>query len=134
MNAMGHDMRNFIGVQKRDIARSVRKLVPDYMPMGSAGMADMGEMEMPMPDNTLPMMTGFGQFGPIEMGGMFTLMKIREALAPNDYKDPGDYKHPQGTVAYEIQNPSAPAPRQSSPTNSNTPGGEIKPGNNHKGH
>jgi hypothetical protein len=51
---------------------------------------------MPMPDNTLPMMTGFGQFGPIEMGGMFTLMKIRDDLASNDYRDPGPYKNPEG--------------------------------------
>jgi hypothetical protein len=97
------------------------------MPMGSAGMADMGGMEMPMPDNTLPMMTGFGQFGPIEMGGMFTLMKIREGLAANDYTDPGTYKHPNGTVAYEIETPSAPAPSQTGPATS-------KPSNHHKGH
>ena len=71
-------------------------------------MADMGAMEMAMPNNTLPMMTGFGQFGPIEMGGMFTLMKIREGLGSKDYKDPGDYKHPAGTVAYEVANASAP--------------------------
>ena len=37
-------------------------------------------MEMPMPDNTLPMMTGFGQFGPLEMGGMFSVVKVREGL------------------------------------------------------
>jgi hypothetical protein len=59
-----------------------------------------------MPDNTLPMMTGFGQFGPIEMGGMFTVMKIREGLARNDYRDPGDYQHPAGTVAYEVKDPA----------------------------
>ena len=81
MNAMGHNVRTFIGVQKRDLVKAVRKLVPDYMAMGSAGMAEMGEMEMPMPDNTLPMMTGFGQFGPMEMGGMFTVVKVREGLA-----------------------------------------------------
>jgi hypothetical protein len=76
-------------------------LVPDYMVMGERGMADMGEMEMPLPDNTLPMMTGQGPFGPIEMGGMFTVVKVREGLARGDYKDPGWYKHPAGTVAYE---------------------------------
>ena len=38
------------------------------------------------------MMTGFGQFGPIEMGGMFTVMKVREGLAAGDYRDPGWYK------------------------------------------
>ncbi len=64
-------------------------------------MAEMGEMEMAAPDNTLPMMTGFGQFGPIEMGGMFSVVKVREGLAANDYKDPGWFKHPRGTVAYE---------------------------------
>jgi FtsP/CotA-like multicopper oxidase with cupredoxin domain len=103
MNAMGHNTRNLIGVDQKALAKSIRKLVPDYMPMGSAGMADMGSMEMPMPDNTLPMMTGFGQFGPIEMGGMFTTMKVREGLATNDYRDPGAYKHPERTVAYEVK-------------------------------
>jgi hypothetical protein len=56
---------------------------------------------MPLPDNTLPMMTGFGQFGPIEMGGMFSVVKVREGQPANDYADPGWYKHPDGTVAYE---------------------------------
>jgi hypothetical protein len=65
-------------------------------------MGMMAEMEMPLPDNTLPIMTGFGQFGPIEMGGMFTVMKVREGLAAGDYKDPGPYKNPPGTVAHEV--------------------------------
>jgi FtsP/CotA-like multicopper oxidase with cupredoxin domain len=103
MNAMGHDVRNFIGTNQRDLTAAIRRLVPDYHPMGSAGMADMGSMEMAMPDNTLPMMTGFGQFGPIEMGGMFTVVKIRADLASNDYRDPGPYRHPEGTVAYEFK-------------------------------
>ncbi len=112
MNAMGHQVKNFIGVQKRDLVRAIRRTTsPDYMPMGSAGMAEMGEMEMPMPDNTLPMMTGFGQFGPMEMGGMFSVVKVREGLAPGDYKDPGWYKHPPGTVDFEIDNPAAAPPR-----------------------
>ena len=63
--------------------------------------ASMAEMEMPLPDNTLPMMTGSGPFGPLEMGGMFTVVKVREGLARNDYRDPGWYRHPPGTVAYE---------------------------------
>jgi hypothetical protein len=58
---------------------------------------------MPLPDNTLPMMTGFGQFGPLEMGGMFSVVKVREGLAPGDYSDPGPYRHPEGTVAYEYK-------------------------------
>jgi hypothetical protein len=46
------------------------------------------------------MMTGYGQYGSIEMGGMFTVVKIREGLDRNDYKDPGWFKHPEGTVAH----------------------------------
>ena len=111
MNAMGHNVKTFIGVQKRDLAKAIRRMVPDYMPMGSRGMAEMGEMEMPMPDNTLPMMTGFGQFGPIEMGGMFSVVKVREGLPANDYKDPGWFKHPSGTVAFEFNGPS-PQPKR----------------------
>ena len=71
------------------------------MLMGERGMADMGEMEMPLPDNTLPMMTGQGPFGSIEMGGMFTVLKVRREQKRDDYSDPGWFKHPQGTVAYE---------------------------------
>jgi FtsP/CotA-like multicopper oxidase with cupredoxin domain len=112
MNAMGHEVKTFIGVQTKDLVKSIRKQVPDYMAMGNAGMADMGEMEMPMPDNTLPMMTGFGQFGPMEMGGMFTVVKVREGLAPGDYRDPGPYKNPPGTVAYEYTGAASEPPRQ----------------------
>ena len=101
MNAMGHNVRTYIGVDQNDIKQKIRRVVGgDYMAMGKAGMADMGEMEMPLPDNTLPMMSGFGQFGAIEMGGMFSVVKVREGLERNDYKDPGWYKHPEGTVAF----------------------------------
>lgn len=100
MNAMGHDIPNMIGVEQKEIAKKINKLVPDYMAMGERG-GSMGSMEMPLPDNTLPMMTGEGPFGNIEMGGMFTTVKIRKDQKPGDYKDPGWYKHPAGTVAYE---------------------------------
>jgi FtsP/CotA-like multicopper oxidase with cupredoxin domain len=120
MNAMGHDVRNFIGVSQRDLGRALGKLAPDAMVMGSTGMA-MGAMEMPAPDNTLPMMTGSGQFGEIEMGGMFTVVKVREGLARNDYRDPGNYQHPAGTVAYEVESPTTPAPKESGPTNARPP-------------
>jgi FtsP/CotA-like multicopper oxidase with cupredoxin domain len=102
MNAMGHNVVNLIGVPESALTKAVNSAAPTAMAMGSDGMAMMGEMEMPLPANTLPMMTGYGQFGPIEMGGMFTVMKVREELAPNDYTDPGPYKNPPGTVAHEV--------------------------------
>jgi len=134
---MGHNVPTMIGVDHRGIAQKIIKLIPDYMVMGERGMADMGEMEMPLPDNTLPMMTGFGPFGPLEMGGMFTVVKVREGIAANDYKDPGWYQNPPGTVAYEVPNAAGPPPRRASAAPS-TPGEAqlkvVKPRNNKPHH
>ena len=81
----------------------MQKIAPDLMPMDSNGGAEMSEMEMALRDNLLPMMTGTGQLGPIEMGGMFSVVKVREGLASGDYKDPGPYKNPPGTVSNEFK-------------------------------
>ncbi len=48
------------------------------------------------------MMAGEGPFEPIEMGGMFTVVKIRDDLARDDYDDPGWYNNPQGSVARKV--------------------------------
>ena len=101
MNAMGHDVPTMIGVDHQGVAAKINQLVPGYMVMGERGMADMGEMQMPIPDNTLPMMAGDGPFGAIGMGGMFTTVKVRKDQKTGDYRDPGWYKHPAGTLAYE---------------------------------
>ncbi len=101
MGAMGHDFPTMIGVDHRGLVKKIQKLVPDYMVMGERGMADMGEMEMPLPDNTFPMMTGAGPYGPVEMGGMFSMLKVRKDQKVGDYSDPGWYKQPPGTQAFE---------------------------------
>ena len=113
MGAMGHDVPTMIGVQHAGLVGKIQKIVPDYMVMGERGMADMGAMEMPLPDNTFPMMTGTGPFGPLEMGGMFTTFKVRANQPAGDYRDPGDYAQPAGTQAYEWQGapPTPHAPR-----------------------
>lgn len=137
MNAMGHDVKTFIGTPQKDLTKAIRKMMPDYMPMGTEGMAEMGTMEMPMPDNTLPMMTGFGQFGPLEMGGMFSVVKVREGLARDDYNDPGPYKHPPGTVAYEFKGdePNATRRSENSTKPSNVELSVVKPGSkSHRNH
>ncbi|WP_201744874.1 hypothetical protein, partial [Escherichia coli] len=72
-----------------------------YMVMGERGMGDMSEMEMPIPDNTARMMGGEGPFGSVEMGGMFSVVKVRADQKAGDYKDPGWFKHPKGTNAFE---------------------------------
>jgi manganese oxidase len=128
MNAMGHQVKNFIGVAERDLGKALSRAASNTMVMGTDGMAMMAEMAMPLPPNTLPMMTGTGPFGPIEMGGMFTVMKVREDLAPNDYHDPGWYKHPQGTVAYEVDAAGAPKAQKSGSSESPGMNGMKMPG------
>lgn len=102
MNAMGHDVPTMIGLDHKDVARQISSLVPDYMVMGERGMADIAEMEMPIPDNTARMMTGEGPFGSVEMGGMFSVVKVRKDQKAGDYSNPGWFKHPPGTVACEF--------------------------------
>jgi FtsP/CotA-like multicopper oxidase with cupredoxin domain len=114
MNAMGHNVPTMIGVDQRGVAERINKVVPDYMVMGDRGQS-MGGMEMPIPENTLPMMAGEGPFGGVEMGGMFTLLKVRADQKPGDLKDPGWFKHPPGTVAYEWQGELPAAPHNTSP-------------------
>ena len=124
MNAMGHEVPNMIGVDQRGVAEKINALIPDYMAMGQHGMAEMEKMAMmPLPENTLPMMGGKGPFGGIGMGGMFTVMKIRKGLARHDYRDPGWYKHPPGTLAYEWKDGGVAVPE---PVRAQ--GAEVKPG------
>jgi hypothetical protein len=52
---------------------------------------------MPVPPNSLPMRGGPGPFGTIDMGGMFTVLKVRERVAGADPK--AWYVHPKGKVA-----------------------------------
>lgn len=105
MNAMGHGLPNTIGVNQREIARRIAALVPGYMPMGEHGMSDHQQHidagHMQGPDNTLPMMGGQGLFGPMEMGGMFTLIKVRDEL--EEGAQPGWYEPPPGTQAYKVE-------------------------------
>jgi FtsP/CotA-like multicopper oxidase with cupredoxin domain len=131
MNAMGHNVPTMIGVDQRGVAEKISRLVPDYMVMGEKG----GAMahEMPLPENTLPMMTGSGPFGPMEMGGMFTVVKVRETLARNDYRDPGWYQHPPGTLAYEWKGEAPRAERQKAPSEDGVEMKARKP-SGHAGH
>ncbi|WP_239014075.1 multicopper oxidase family protein [Archangium violaceum] len=97
MNQMGHGMPNLIGVKPGDFDEKVRQLLPNYMTMGQAGMGDMEEMGMPVPANSIPMVGGHGRYGGITMGGMFTVLKVRDRL--DSYADPGWYENPANTQA-----------------------------------
>jgi manganese oxidase len=97
MNQMGHGLPNMIEVKAGDLDAKIRRLLPGYMTMGQAGMGDMAEMQMPMPENTIAMLGAPGPFDAISMGGMFTIFKVRDGI--DGYDDPGWYQHPAGTVA-----------------------------------
>ena len=97
MNQMGHGLPNLIGVDPGKLDENVRRVLPNYMTMGQSGMGEMGEMGMPVPANSIPMLGAPTKYGEITMGGMFTIFKVREGLT--SYADPGLYEPPKGTLA-----------------------------------
>jgi len=134
MNAMGHDVPTMIGVDHRGLAARITRHIPDYMVMGERGMADMAEMEMPLPANTAPMMTGEGPYGSVEMGGMFSMVKVRRDQKPGDYSDPGWYAQPPGTQAAlytgllpAVRQAPAPDSGHGAHTPSKGPSGRVDP-------
>jgi manganese oxidase len=106
MNAMGHQIPNLLGVRQDDVEGKIQRVLPGYMAMGENGMAEHQRhaMHLSGPENTLPMMAGGGPFGPIEMGGMFTVLKVRDQLASYE-GDPGWYESPPGTTAHRLEGP-----------------------------
>jgi manganese oxidase len=120
MNAMGHDVPNMMGVDQSKVAEQITQLIPDYMAMGQGGMHDMAQMQMPLPENTAPMMTGTGPFGAVGMGGMFSVLKVRKTQKASDYSDPGWYAHPPSELAYEWTGSTLPDPARSQTPNAGT--------------
>lgn len=111
MNQMQHDLPNLTGINKQGLEEQIKQFFPDFMGlMNINGMSDMFEMygsgemmdmgsKMRYPSNLSPIGSP-GPFGVIEMGGMFTIFKVRDNLI--SYVDPGWYQHPPGTVAEPV--------------------------------
>ncbi len=101
MNQMGHGLPNLLGIDAANTQARLNTLAPGTMIMGPTGMGEMAEMQgmMPMPRNSITMRGGEGPYGPIDMGGMFTIVKIRDDM---DYtRDPGWYS--QGPRARRVE-------------------------------
>jgi manganese oxidase len=96
MTQMGHGLPPLTGADMSKVDQRMRRVLPAYMTMGERGMGNMGDMEMPIPKNSLPMRGGKGPFGSIDMGGMFTILKVRDE--PNGADPKAFYAHPAGTV------------------------------------
>jgi FtsP/CotA-like multicopper oxidase with cupredoxin domain len=97
MNQMGHDAPNLIGADTHGLDVKLGRAVPGAMVMGESGMG--APMTMPMPNNSISMLGKAGPFGHIDMGGMFTLLKVRAKLGAD--ASAGWYEHPSGSVAAE---------------------------------
>jgi FtsP/CotA-like multicopper oxidase with cupredoxin domain len=102
MNQMGDKFPNMIGVKPGKLDAQVQGLLPGYMTMGNDGMAEHGihieSGHTKAPPNSIPMRGGPGPFDYITMGGLLTVLKVRENLESYD-RDPGWYRHPKSTVA-----------------------------------
>ncbi|MEO8338700.1 MAG: multicopper oxidase domain-containing protein [Nitrospirota bacterium] len=110
MNQMGHGLPNVIGVNPGKLDKKVHAFLPGYMTMGQDGSADMGDMGMKIPPNSVPMVGSPGPYGYITMGGMYTNFKVREDLGDlkpedgNDFLYGGWYQNPSGTQAMLASN------------------------------
>jgi hypothetical protein len=100
MNQMGHQVANLVGADMTGVAEKLAMVVPGTMTMGARGMHEMTTMRMAMPANTIAMLGGKGPHGAIDMGGMFTLLTVRDSLAAGG-GDPGWYQAPPASVASE---------------------------------
>jgi len=97
MNQMGHELPNLIGVKPGGLDKRAGHVAPGYMTMGQDGMGDMATMGMKVPENSIPMVGARGPYDYITMGGMFTILKVRDELDGDG--DPGWYTCPPGTQA-----------------------------------
>ncbi len=97
MTQMGHGLPPMTGVDSRKLERRMARVEPRFMPMGSTGMGAMSGMDMPVPPNSLPMKGTPGPFGSIDMGGMFTVLKVRENA--HTAEPSGWYESPPATRA-----------------------------------
>jgi FtsP/CotA-like multicopper oxidase with cupredoxin domain len=112
MNQMGHDLPNLLGIDPASTQQRLHELVPGTMVMGATGMGEMADHQgaMPMPRNSVPMLGGQGPYGTIDMGGMFTIVKVRDDM---DYdRDPGWYQQPRGTSAWRVDSMTEKGQRQ----------------------
>lgn len=128
MGPMGHGIPNPVGVDQSGVEQKIQKLLPDYVAMGRYGMSEhsehiaMGMEGMEGPDNTLPMMTGEGRYGPIEMGGMFTVVKVRDDQKSGDYTIPDWYENPENKIARRVStDPDFGAPHRRNKPSASTP-------------
>lgn len=108
MNQMAHTGPNLLDIDTKGLEKKLQFLFPHiHSFMGVKGMGEMFETDEKAHEHprgrieNLSPMGSPGPFGVIQMGGMFTILKVRDAIEPGI--DPGWYHHPSGTVAERIK-------------------------------
>lgn len=94
MNQMGHGLPNLVGVDPSAFDYALEHSVPAFSTLGEH---DGPDEDTTVPRNSVAMLGGSGPYGFITMGGMVTVLKVRDELVEG--QDPGWYQHPPGTVA-----------------------------------
>lgn len=104
MTQMGHGLPILEGVDPTLFDAALERAVPAYAAMGAAPGGGMGghgqgadEAPAMSPPNSLAMVGMRGPFGFVTMGGMFTVLKVRQSLPEG--RNVGWYEHPTGTVS-----------------------------------
>ncbi|MFY9342169.1 MAG: multicopper oxidase domain-containing protein [Planctomycetota bacterium] len=99
MTQMGHGIPNLLGVDPSMFDSKLGEVVPAFAQLGQMAHdpAKPDAADDTLPKNSQPMVGGTGGFGYVTMGGMVTVLKVRDGI--KEYGDPGHYVHPKGTVA-----------------------------------
>lgn len=97
MTQMGHGIPNLVGVDPGQFDTALGALLPAFAEDGAADMHTELGVGLEIPRNSAPMLGDIGAFGYITMGGMFTMLKIRDAVDGDQVE--GFFENPAGTVA-----------------------------------
>lgn len=96
MNQMGHGLPNLIGLDPSIVDEKLGSVIPEYLVSGQTSTEET-ESDSAIPHNSIPMFGASGPFGTVNMGGMVTVLKVRQSL--EGLGDPAWYVHPPNTVA-----------------------------------
>ena len=98
MTQMGHGLPPMVGVDTQALDRRMSRVVPGYMTHGHDRHGRHGRDGDADPAATACRCAAApGPFGYIDMGGMFTILKVRDN--PEAADPAGWYAHPAGSVA-----------------------------------
>ena len=98
MNQMGHDVANMVGADTRALDAALEPRRPRLHDDGHDRHGRDGEMrDADAAEQPSRCAAATGPFGDIDMGGMFTVLKVRDDPGSADAE--GWFRHPEGTVA-----------------------------------